>query len=104
MEIRTKSENVTNELQYTLTSSKQVEKVSENAGYIGTPTDYIIYQDGDKEVCCIRFEDGKMVGTNSPTFIREIDAMIAAFNKIPRIKIESGTSKAGRTFFIPELA
>lgn len=104
MLIINKSENVTNELQYRLMRSNNIERVSDNDGYEGTVKDYIIYEEDEKTICSMLFEDGRMMATNSATFIKEVEAMISAFDKIPTIQIVSGKSKNGRTFFTCELA
>lgn len=107
--IKYKSENTTPEMIYKLMRSNDVERVLDNVGYIGTPTDYVIYTQDDREghevtICAILFEDGKMVATNSNTFRTEVELMIDTFSRIPKIRIADGKSKSGRQFVTAELA
>ena len=106
--VKYKSENTTPEQIYKLMRSGDVGKVSDNIGYIGKPADYVIYTQEDRNgaevtICAIRFEDGKMMATNSGVFRTEIELMIDTFGKIPEIRIADGTSKNGRHFVTAEL-
>ena len=106
--IKYKSENTSNEQIYKMMRSKEVGKVSDNIGFTGEPSDYVIYtQDdgdgGEVAICAMRFADGKMLATNSATFRKEIELMIDTFGKIPAIEIVSGTSRNGRKYVTAEL-
>ena len=100
-----KSETLTPELSYKLMRSKEVEKASDCVGYTGTPTDFIIYENGEYTITAIAFEDGKMLATNSKTLRGEVEMMIEAFGKIPKIRIIDGVAaKTGRKYVTVELA
>ena len=107
--IKYKSEHTTPEQIYKLMRSGDVGKISENVGYIGKPVDYVIYTQDDRDgsevtITALKFEDGKMLATNSSTFRTEIELMIDTFGTIPSIRIADGTSRSGRKFVTAELS
>ena len=107
--IKYHSNHTSPEQLYKMMRSSEVEKVSDNIGYQGKPTDYVIYSQEDRDggeviICSLRFTDGKMMATNSATFRSEIELMIDTFTEIPEIKIVSSTSKNNRTYVTAELA
>ena len=93
---------------YDLTKSPVIKRLSSIKGECRTIASVVIYEDINQDgqiqkILSFRCRDtGDIFATNSPTFIsgfEYIRDMLAEFNEeIHTIRIESGTSRAGRTF------
>lgn len=93
---------------YDLTKSPAIKKLTSIKGECRTMSCAVIYEDtkydGDvQKILSFRCKDtGDIFATNSPTFIHDFEDardMLAEFNEeIHTVKIESGTSRAGRNF------
>lgn len=94
---------------YQMTKGANINRIQDNEGKTITVADYVVYEDtkasGDTMVILsIRDESGEIFATNSPTF-KEAFYDISVICGEPsdmvgeKVKIESGTSKAGRKFF-----
>lgn len=90
---------------YQMTKAADIQRLQDNAGQEITVEAYCLYQDerqtGDVVTVLSIRGDGRTVATNSPTFIEtfcEIEEI--AGNIIgEKIRVDKGTSKAGRTFY-----
>lgn len=93
---------------YDLTKSPTIKKLTSIRGEIRSIGCAVIYEDtkhdGEiQKILSFRCKDtGDIFATNSPTFIRDFEDardMLSDFDEeIHTIRIESGTSRAGRTF------
>lgn len=93
---------------YDLTKSPAIKKLTSIKGETREIDCAVIYedvkQDGEvQKILSFRCKEaGEIFATNSPTFIRDFEDardMLAEFNEeIHTIRVESGTSRAGRTF------
>lgn len=112
MEILKKSEDLTVMDIYKMFKSNEIQKVSDNDGKVLPVKAYMIYTDNDskgeeKTICSIMTQDGEVYATNSDSFMRDFDVMLflteSMGHSIESIKIVSGKSKAGRTYYTCEL-
>lgn len=108
MKIIEKSRELTIPELYQLTMSPEIGKISEIAGTVLEIDCFVLYEDAGSdgtinEILSIKTLDGEVRATNSPTFIREFMRMQDLFTsngeKVEKVKVINGTSKAGRTFF-----
>lgn len=93
---------------YDLIKSPSIKKLSSIKGEIRNIDCAVIYEDTKQsgeiqKIFSFRCKDtGDIFATNSPTFIRDFEEardMLAEYNEeIHSILVESGTSRAGRTF------
>ena len=93
---------------YDLTKSPAIKKLTSIKGEVRSIDCAVIYEDvkfdGEvQKILSFRCKDAEDIyATNSPTFIRDFEDardMLAEFNEeIHTIRVESGTSRAGRTF------
>lgn len=106
--IKTSNENLTMKQIYDLTKSPEIQKVSDNDGALIQVDEWALYKDIDRDgnthdILSILDNEVGAVATNSATFTRdfmEIVDMCQSFGAKPRhVKITSGRSKAGRTFY-----
>lgn len=108
MKITYQSRELTTAELYMLTMSPEIGKMSEVTDQSVIDIDsWVIYKDVDsngveQEILSIRDIYGEVCATNSPTFIREFNRMQELFDmnneKVEKIKVVKGTSKAGRQF------
>lgn len=107
--IKKSSDELTMKQMYDLTKSPEIQKVSDNDGVLLQVDAWALYKDTDKdgntrEILSILDNEIGAVATNSATFIRdfmEITEMCADCGvEAHHVKISSGTSKAGRKFYI----
>lgn len=112
MEILKKSEDLTVMDIYKMSKSNEIQKVSDNEGNVLPVKAYMTYADIDskgeeKTICSIMTQDGEVFATNSDSFRRDFEDMLSLTasmgQSIESIKIVSGKSKAGRTFYTCEL-
>lgn len=112
MEILKKSDGLTIMDIYKMSKSNEIQKVSDNEGNILPVKAYMTYTDIDskgeeKTICSIMTQDDEVYATNSDSFRRNFEDMLsltASMNQtVETIKIVSGKSKAGRTFYTCEL-
>lgn len=112
MEILKKSDGLTTMDIYKMSKSNEIQKVSDNDGKILPVKAYMTYTDIDskgeeKTICSIMTQDDEVYATNSDSFIRDFEdilSLTASMNQtVETIKIVSGKSKAGRTFYTCEL-
>lgn len=112
MEILKKSDGLTTMDIYKMSKSNEIQKVSDNEGKILPVKAYMAYTDIDskgeeKTICSIMTADDEVYATNSDSFRRDFEDMLsltASMNQtVETIKIVSGKSKAGRTFYTCEL-
>lgn len=100
-----KTTNEDKKVIYKMTKAADIQRLQDNAGKEITVEDYCLYQDerqtGESVTVLSIRGDGRTVATNSPTFIEtffEIEDI--AGNIIgEKIRVDKGTSKAGRTFY-----
>lgn len=106
--IRKSSEELTVKQIYDLTKSPEIQRVSDNDGALMRVDAWALYRDTDKdgntrEILSILDNEVGVVATNSATFIgdfMEIAEMCMDYGEeVQHIKISSGTSKTGRTFY-----
>lgn len=106
--IRKSSEELTVKQIYDLTKSPEIQRVSENDGALMRVDAWALYRDTDKdgntrEILSILDNEVGVVATNSLTFIGDfieiIEMCMDYGEEVQHIKISSGTSKAGRTFY-----
>lgn len=105
MTITKTSRELTNKEQYLLTKAQNVQKMQ---NCVGTTIDvdyWCIYQDttvdGEvKELFAVMTSECEAYATNSPSFIRSFYDILDCFDlaEINSIKVEQGTSKAGRKY------
>jgi hypothetical protein len=111
MEILTASAQLSTEDKYYLTMSPDIQKMSDQQGQILDIDKWLIYSDANEDknaeakeqhILSIMTKDGEVFATNSPTFIKDFQKLVDLFNssneKVEKIEIISGLSKAGRTF------
>ena len=108
MKITYQSRELTTAELYMLTMSPEIGKMSEVSDQSIIEIDsWVIYTDVDsngaeQEILSIKDIFGEVSATNSPTFIREFKRMVQLFEtnneKVEKIKLVKGTSKAGRQF------
>ena len=87
------------------------DKLSNHVGEVIDIVDAIVYEDvntrnEDVTILVIRTEDGDIMASSSGTVRRKFGAMCASFNDtfpIERVRVISGTSKAGREYCDIEL-
>lgn len=112
MEILKKSDGLTTMDIYKMSKSNEIQKISDNEGKILPVKAYMTYTDIDskgeeKTICSIMTQDDEVYATNSDSFRRDFEDMLsltASMNQtVETIKIVSGKSKAGRTFYTCEL-
>lgn len=112
MEILKKSDGLTTMDIYKMSKSNEIQRVSDNEGKILPVKAYMAYTDIDskgeeKTICSIMTQDDEVYATNSDSFRRDFEDMLsltASMNQtVETIKIVSGKSKAGRTFYTCEL-
>lgn len=106
--IRKSSEELTVKQIYDLTKSPEIQRVSDNDGALMRVDAWALYRDTDKdgntrEILSILDNEVGVVATNSGTFIGDfieiIEMCMDNDEEVQHIKISSGTSKAGRTFY-----
>lgn len=89
---------------YKLTESQTTRKLVDLSGSVIEPSKWVLFEDEDKTVLALE-ADGELFGTISGTFI---DAFVKAFDELDTdmgpIRVVTGTSRAGRTYVICELA
>lgn len=105
MTITKTSRELTNKEQYLLTKAQNVQKMQ---NCVDTSIDvayWCIYQDTtvdgeEKELFSVMTPEGEAYATNSPSFLRTVYDMLECFEpgEIHQIKVEQGTSKAGRKY------
>lgn len=105
MNITKTSRELTNKEQYLLTKAQNVQKMQ---NCVGTTIDvdyWCIYLDStvdgeEKELFSVMTPEGEAFATNSPSFLRSFHDMLDCFEpgEIHQIKVEQGTSKAGRKY------
>lgn len=94
---------------YKMTKGAGIQRVQDNAGAEITVKNFVLYEDvkasGEvMEIVAVEASDGTMIASNSPTF-KDSFMDICTICGDPAdmvgetVKIESGKSKAGRTFF-----
>lgn len=89
---------------YKMTQDAGIGKMSEKENEIIEVAEYTLYKDTDKDgvertVLSIMDADGNCFATNSATFQKDFDAMVAIFGEdLISIKVVGGTSKANRHF------
>lgn len=107
MEVLETSRQLTTAELYKLTMSPELGKMSDHKGEVLELEAWALYKDANKdgeevEVLSILTKDGDSLATNSPTFKNDFFSMKSLFDvngeTFERIKIISGTSKAGRTY------
>jgi hypothetical protein len=111
MEILTASAVLSTEDKYYLTMSPDIQKMSDQQGQILDIDKWLIYSDAnedknaeakEQQILSIMTKEGEVFATNSPTFIKDFQKLVDLFNssneKVEKIEIISGLSKAGRTF------
>lgn len=90
---------------YQMTKAADIQRLQDNAGKEITVEAYCLYQDerqnGDVVTVLSIRGDGRTVATNSPTFIETFGEIEEIAGNIigERIRVDQGTSKAGRTFY-----
>lgn len=95
---------------YQMTKGANVKRIQDNEGKTITVKNYVLYEEtkntGDiVAVLCVEDQDGGLYASNSPTFRESfLDiSHICGDNPVDMIgedvRIEAGTSKAGRKFF-----
>lgn len=97
---------------YLLARSDNVEKMSDHVDETFTVADFLEYEESDSngeihQLLSIKTGDGAMFATNSPTFVREFDAICEIFgeNDLPELKIVSGRAqRSGRQYVTVTLA
>jgi hypothetical protein len=111
MEILTASAELSTEDKYYLTMSPDIQKMSDQQGQVLDIDKWLIYSDAnedknaeakEQQILSIMTKDGEVFATNSPTFIKDFQKLVDLFNssneRVEKIEIISGLSKAGRTF------
>lgn len=106
--IKKSSDELTMKQMYDLTKSPEIQRVSDNEGALVKVDAWALYNDTDnigntREILSILDNEVGALATNSETFIRnfmEISEMCHDCDvEVQHIKISSGISKAGRTFY-----
>lgn len=90
---------------YQMTKAADIQRLQDNVGQEITVEAYCLYQNerqpGDVVTVLSIRGDGRTVATNSPTFIEAFCEIEEIAGDIigEKIRVENGTSKAGRTFY-----
>ena len=105
MEIIKMSKNVEGADLYFLTTSPEIEKMTSVKGQTLALDKWALFADEDsktgemRKILSIKSSD-KMYATNSATFIKSFETMLACFDKmgleVHHIRVSTGTSKGGR--------
>ena len=91
-------------MQYKLTKSPEIKKMSDCVDSILEVVAFLRYTDVDKtgeikDVLTVMTDDLEMIATTSPTFIREFDDIVEIFGPdFGTLKVVGGRSKNGRNF------
>lgn len=98
--------NITREEAYNLTSGRNSVKLSKAVGDNIEVNAYCIYEEDGSEIIAIKDTNGTCYASNSKTFIKEFEKMMAFFNdKLPlTITVMEGESRSGRNFIYCVLA
>lgn len=98
---------------FVLTHQINTGKVSDYDGQILTPAAWALVTEydsidpdtgetiGAKKALVIKLDDGAVIGTISGVFIPQFLDMVDTFGPLTSFSVESGTTKAGRTFIYP---
>lgn len=105
MNITKTSRELTNKEQYLLTKAQNVQKMQNAVGSTLECAYWCLYTDTtvdgeEKELFSMMTPEGEAFATNSPSFIRSFYDILDCFDagEIHSIKVEQGTSKAGRKY------
>lgn len=103
MEIITSNKELEQSEIYQLTLSPEIQKMRDIVDAELTIVNYCIYTDNDSDgkeqtLLSVMTDDGDVYATNSGTFIRSFKKIVEMLGTPKRIKIVSGTSKAGRAY------
>lgn len=105
MTITKTSRELTSAEQYFLTKAQDVQKMQNAVGTTLDVSYWCIYNDTtvdgeDRELFSVMTPEGEAYATNSPSFLRSFYDILDCFSpeEIHTIKIEQGTSKAGRKY------
>lgn len=111
MQIIKASKDLTNVDVYKMTKGTGTTKVSDYAGLVFTVDAFVVFEDVNRQtgqimsIASIRTADGKILVSNSPTFVEAFNDIVDIFGEnIPELKIVEGKSKAGRTFYNCDVA
>ena len=111
MQIIKASKDLTNVDVYKMTKGTGTTKVSDCAGLVFSVDAYVIFEDVNRQTgqimsnASIRTADGKILVSNSPTFVEAFADIVDIFgDEIPELMIVEGKSKAGRTFYNCDVA
>lgn len=97
-------ENLTKAQMYKLTMSPETGKMKDAVGTVLEIAAWALYTDGDgdqeRDVLAILTPEGETYGTNSSTFQGDFADMADLFGAggVDKIRVISGTSKAGRQY------
>lgn len=95
---------------YTMTMSPKIQRMKDVIGQQIEVAAWATYEDADsktgelKTILSIMTPEGKVVATNSATFMRDFDEILDIICdaeeeiEVPTIEVITGTSKAGREF------
>jgi len=106
MEIKRTSGDLSKMAIYEMTKSPDIGKLSAMEGQILEITDWILYEDVDsegeaREIFSCRTREGEALASNSATVVRTFNDILDCFEpeEIHKIKVISGQSRNGRTFY-----
>ncbi len=91
---------------YNLTRAVKVGKVVDLDGQTITVSEWALYDDTDSEgsekrVLTMVLDTGEIVGTISKTFISAFVDIVDVIGELPPLRVETSTTKNGRTFVYP---